>query len=223
MTDQHRATPEQMTTPTTVEELLDYWPGNMPFKGRLVSEDGCMCAQGQALHFIGGLTVEELRHVDQAAADKRVAELFGISRAHSVLLRIINDSRQGAPSSVICNPEQILGDQAQVVLAFWRHLDHMTPAAGAAAWEEPWEAAGEAAWEAAGAAAGAGEAAGAAAREAARAAAGAAAGAAAWATNEIQGAAVMRAKGLPFFFLPLFGFADPEAVMAADSNLSRTA
>ena len=40
MTDQHRATPEQMTTPTTVEELLDYWPGNMPFKGSLVSEDG---------------------------------------------------------------------------------------------------------------------------------------------------------------------------------------
>jgi hypothetical protein len=220
-----------MTTPTTVEELLDYWPGNMPFKGRLVSEDGCMCAQGQALHFIGGLTVEELRHVDQAAADKRVAELFGISRAHSVLLRIINDSRQGAPSSVICNPEQILGDQAQVVLAFWRHLDHMTPAAGAAAWEEPWEAAGEAAWEAAGAAAGAGEAAGAAAREAAWKAAWEAAGAAAreaaweaagaaareaaWASNEIQGAAVMRKRNQPFFFLPLFGFANPEAVIKA--------
>jgi hypothetical protein len=28
----------------------------------------------------------------------------------------------------------------------------------------------------------------------------------------------MRAKGLPFFFLPLFGFADPEAVLAADKN-----
>ena len=225
MTDQHRATPEQMTTPTTVEELLDYWPGNMPFKGRLVSEDGCMCAQGQALHFIGGLTVEELRHVDQAAADKRVAELFGISRAHSVLLRIINDKQQGAPSSVIRNPEQILGDQAQVVLAFWRHLDHMTPAAWAAAGEAAWAAAGEAAGAAAWA--GAGEAAGEAARAAAWAAAwagagaaawaaaGAAARAAAWASNEIQGAAVMRAKNQPFFFLPLFGFVDPESIISS--------
>jgi hypothetical protein len=231
-----------MTTPTTVEELLDYWPGNMPFKGSLVSEDGsCMCAQGQALHFIGGLTVEELRHVDQAAADKRVAELLGISRAHSVLLRIINDNQQGAPSSVIRNPEQVLGDQAQVVLAFWRHLDHMTlsggeaawaaakaaareaarEAAGEAAWAAAWAAAGEAAWAAAGEAAW--EAAGAAAGAAAWEAAGAAAGAAAWeaaraaagASNEIQGAAVMRKRNQPFFFLPLFGFANPEAVIKA--------
>jgi hypothetical protein len=223
-----------MTTPTTVEELLDYWPGNIPFKGSLVSDDGsCMCAQGQALHFIGGLTVEELRHVDQAAADKRVAELFGISRAHSVLLRIINDKQQGAPSSVIRNPEQILGDQAQVVLAFWRHLDHMTPAAWAAAGEAAWAAAGEAAGAAAWA--GAGEAAGEAARAAAWAAAWAGAGAAAWAaagagawaaawvaareaawaSNEIQGAAVMRKRNQPFFFLPLFGFANPEAVIKA--------
>jgi hypothetical protein len=253
-------------TPKTVDELLDYWPGNIPFKGDLVSEDGsCMCAQGQALHFLDGVTSAALRHYTQTTADKRVAELFGISRAHSVLLRIVNDRQDGAPTSVIRNPQQVLGDQAQCVLAFWRHLDRMTAAAweaageaageearaaagaaaGEAAWEAAWEAAGEAAraaagaaagetaWEAAGAAAReaagaaagetAWEAAGAAAREAARAAAGAAAGAAAWATNEIQGAAVMRAKGLPFFFLPLFGFADPEAVMAADSNLSRTA
>jgi hypothetical protein len=27
----------------------------------------------------------------------------------------------------------------------------------------------------------------------------------------------MRAKGLPFFFLPLFGFSDPEAVIAASA------
>jgi hypothetical protein len=40
----------------------------------------------------------------------------------------------------------------------------------------------------------------------------------AWATNEIQGAKAMRAKGLPFSFLPLFGFADPEAVLAADKT-----
>ena len=281
------------TTPTTVEELLDYWPGNIPFKGSLVSEDGsCMCAQGQALHFLDKLSPNDLRSIDQANADKRVAELFGISRAHSVLLRIVNDRQNGAPTSVIRNPEQVLGDQAQVVLAFWRHLDQMDPAdwvavraaAGAAAREADGAAAGEAAGEAAGAAAGevdwegdwevdwaadwaaamaaaeaaaraavrAGEAAGAAAgeaaraaaraaareaaraaamaaagevdwaavRAAARAAAGAAVRAAAWASSEIQGAAVMRANNHPFFFLPFFGFADPEAVMAADREQS---
>ena len=117
-------------TPSTVDELLDYWPGNMPFKGSLVSNDGsCMCAQGQALHFLSGMTVDELRKIDQAAADREVAKLFGISEAHSVLLRIVNDRQEGAPSSVIRSPEQVLGDQAHVVLAFWRHLDRMTPAA----------------------------------------------------------------------------------------------
>ena len=206
-----------MTNPTTVEELLAYWPGNIPFKGSLVSEDGsCMCAQGQALHFLDNYNSSDLRNIDQATADKRVAELFGISRSHSVLLRTVNDRQDGAPSSVIRNPEQVLGDQAHVVLAFWRHLDRMTAkdwaaaraAAGAAAGAAAWAAAWDAAWDAA--------------RDAARAAAGdaaqAAARTAAWATNEIQGGAVMRAKGLPFFFLPLFGFADPEAVIAADSK-----
>ena len=50
--------------------------------------------------------------------------------------------------------------------------------------------------------------------DAARAAAWAAARAAARATNEIQGASVMRAKGRPFYFLPMFGFANPEAIPA---------
>jgi hypothetical protein len=246
-----------ITTPTTVEELLDYWPGNIPFKGKLVSDDGsCMCAQGQALHFLGNLTVNELRNIDQATADRQVAKLFDISIAHSVLLRQVNDRQKGAPSNVIRNPEQVLGDQAQIILAFWRHLDCMTPAAkaaaGAAAWAAAkaaaveaaraaaWAAARAAAVEAAKAAAGASaraaalaaavEAARASARAAARAAAveaawasagasaRAAAGEAAWAavgaSNEIQGAAVMRANGLPFFFLPLFGFSNPEAVIS---------
>jgi hypothetical protein len=201
------------------------------------------------LHFLDGLTVDQLRDIEQVEADKRVSKLFGISRAHSVLLRIINDGRLGAPTCVIRNPEQVLGDQAQVVLAFWRHLDCMTPEARAeareaakeAAWEAAWEAAGEAAWAAAWAAAeaaaweaaweAAGEAAGEAAREAAweaawaaareaagaaaEAAARAAAEAAAWASNEIQGAAVMRAKNQPFFFLPLFGFVDPESIISS--------
>jgi hypothetical protein len=212
-----------MANPTTVEELLDYWPGNIPFKGSLVSDDGsCMCAQGQALHFLDKYNSSDLRYIDQATADKRVAELFGISRSHSVLLRIVNDRQDGAPSNVIRNPEQVLGDQAHVVLAFWRNLDRMTAndwdaawdAAWAAAWAAARDAALAAAWDAARAAAW--DAAWDAGRDAAWAASWDAARAAAWATNEIQGAAVMRAKGLPFFFLPLFGFADPEAVLAAD-------
>ena len=202
-------------TPTTVEELLAYWPGNIPFKGSLVSADGsCMCAQGQVLHFLDNVSPTDLSNYEQKRADKRVSELLGISRAHAILLRIVNDSQEGAPSSVIRNPERVLGDQAQIVLAFWRHLDCMS--------SKDWDAA---AWAAARAAA---DAAGAAARAAAGdaaawAAAGDAAewdvaGAAAGASGEIQGAAVMRAKGQSFFFLPLFGFSNPEAVIAADSN-----
>ena len=137
-----------MANPSTVEELLDYWPGNIPFKGSLVSDDGsCMCAQGQALHFLDKYNSSDLRNIDQATADKRVAKLFGISRSHSVLLRIVNDKQDGAPSSVIRNPEQVLGDQAHVVLAFWRHLDRMTTKDWAAARD----AARAAAWGAAGA------------------------------------------------------------------------
>ena len=106
----------------TVDELLDYWPGNIPFKGSLVSDDGsCMCAQGQALHLLGGMSVADLRKINQAEADKRVAKLMGISRAHAVLLRNVNDGRPGAPSVVIRDPAAVLGDQAHIVLAFWRH------------------------------------------------------------------------------------------------------
>lgn len=193
-----------ITKPATIDELLDYWPGNIPFKKKLVNDDGsCMCAQGQALHFLGGLTVDELRNIDQRDVDLRVAKLFGISLAHSILLRNINDTQDGAPTCVIRNPEQVLGDQAQTVLAFWRHLDRMTPADKEAVREAAravslsWEAAGEAARALAGAAAGA------AAREAAG------------ATNEIQGAAVIRANNQPFAFLPLFGFSDPESVITS--------
>jgi hypothetical protein len=209
-----------ITKPATIDELLDYWQGNIPFKKKLVNDDGSlMCAQIQALHFLGGLTVDELRNIDQRDVDLRVAKLFGISLAHSILLRNINDTQDGAPTCVIRNPEQVLGDQAQTVLAFWRHLDRMTPAdkeavreaarAVSLSWESAvslsWATVGEAVWEAAPAVALAlaGEAAGAAAREAAG------------ATSEIQSAAVIRANNQPFAFLPLFGFSDPESVITS--------
>jgi hypothetical protein len=215
-----------ITKPATIEELLDYWPGNIPFKKKLVNDDGtCMDAQGQALHFLGGLTVDELRDINQRDADLQVAKLFGISLAHSILLRNINDNREGAPSCVIRNPEQVLGYQAQTVLAFWRHLDRMTPAAWEAVREAAeavslsWAAAGSAAWQVVGAAAWE------AAREAVRAAVGATVGSAAgdvslpWtaagATHEIQGASFIRANNQPFVFLPLFRFSNPESVIAS--------
>jgi hypothetical protein len=114
------------------------------------------------------------------------------------------------------------GPETATVEAFIQHLKAMTP--------EQWAAAGDAAGDAAGAAAGvaarvaawaaagvaARAAAGVAARVAAWAAAGVAARAAAWvaarAADEIQGAALMRERRRPFFFLPMFGFNSPEDI-----------
>ena len=176
-------------TPTTVEGLLDWWPGNIPFKGSLISDDGCMCAQGQVLHLIGGMSPDELRQVEQSEADRKTAEIMGISRAHAVLLRLVNDSQPGAPTCVIREPEKVIGSEAQRVLAFWRHLDRMTEddwrtvcAARIAAEDAAEDAAGGAAWGAAGA------------------------------TMEIMGASVMRERGQAFFFLPMFGFSCPERI-----------
>lgn len=187
-----------------IETLVAKWaePDGIPYKGELISEDGCMCAQGQALHYIGGWTDERLRSADQAEADAETARLLGISRAHAALLRQVNNGQPGAPSVVLTDPAKVLGDQAHIVLAFWRHLDRMTDDQWAAARDAARDAAWDAAWDAAGAAAGD--------------AAWDAAGDAAWASNEIQGAAIMRQKGQPFYFLPLFGFADPEAVLKAE-------
>jgi hypothetical protein len=103
------------------------------------------------------------------------------------------------------------GPETATVEAFIQHLKAMTPeqwraadAAGVAAVDAAWDAAGFAAVDAAG--------------FAAVDAAGFAAWAAARGANEIQGAALMRERGQPFFFLPMFGFADPEAVVSASHS-----
>lgn len=229
----------------TIEQIIARWDSGdgKPYKGELINmaayeanptDIGCMCAQGQVLHLLGGWDADKLRDIMQREADKATAKLLGISTTHAILLRQINDAVDGAPSIVLTAPEKVLGDQAHIVLAFWRHLDRMTnadwlkvaaareaareaarAAAGAAAWSAR-KAAREAAWAAAWDAEG--EAARKAAREAAREAAWDAWDAwdAEGAANEIQGAAVMRGRGRAFFFLPMFGFADPEAVLAAD-------
>jgi hypothetical protein len=173
----------------TPEFMVQRWtdPKSRPlFKGSLIDETGCKCAQGDVLS-CSGWTDEQLRAMTQDSADSEVAKILGISRAHAVLLRQVNDAKDGCPQEVLSNPEKVLGDQADKVLSFWLRLDGLT--------SEQWDAAGAAARDAAWSAAG----------DAARAAAGAA--------NEIQGAAIMREKGLPFFFLPMFGIDDP-AILA---------
>lgn len=196
---------------TAITALIARWnsPEGHPYKGKLIDiaaydadpdNIGCMCAQGQALHLIGGYEPRALAKMQQADADKTTAELLGISRVHAVLLRNTNDSIDGAPAIVLTNPELVIGDQAPTILAFWRHLDRMT--------KEQWVAARVAAWVAAWVAA----------RDAAcDAACDAAWVAARVATAEIMGASQMRAKGQAFYFLPMFGFADPEAVLAAEA------
>ena len=209
----------------TPEFMVQRWtdPKSRPlFKGSLIDETGCKCAQGDVLA-CSGWTDEQLRAMTQDSADSEVAKILGISRAHAVLLRQVNDAKDGCPQEVLSNPEKVLGDQADKVLSFWLRLDGLTSeqwdAAGAAARDAAWDAAWDAARAAAGAAArdaawyAARDAAWDAARDAAWSAAGDAARAAAGAANEIQGAAIMREKGLPFFFLPMFGIDDP-AILA---------
>ena len=218
-----------------------------PYKGTLIDyaeykpgELGCMCAQGQVLHVIAGWSIDDLRNTSQAKADLATAKALNISRAHAVLLRNINDSADGAPSIVLTDPGKVLGDQWSKLLDFWHYMDGLdddgwqkVAAARAAARAAAWAAAGAAAWDAAwdAARAAARDAAWAAARDAAWDAAGdtawAAAGDTAWAAAwdaawdaawEIQGAAILAAQGRELFFLPMFGFASPDAIPARPAD-----
>jgi hypothetical protein len=196
-----------------IQTLLAHWaePGVRLGQGYLIDASGCMCAQGYALHHCGGWEPQRLRHTSQDEADKATAELLGISRAHAVLLRIVNDAG-GSPSDVLARPDLVLGSQARAVLAFWRHLDTLTAAewdaarsaeravAGSQAWYEAGKAARNAAYSVAG-------------RDSCP-ALGIPAAVAVRATWEIQGAELLRQQGGEFYFLPMFGFANPEAVLA---------
>ena len=220
-----------------LQELLAKWDSNegRPFKGSLIdmrayeaSPDslGCMCAQGQVLHVVRKMSAQEISSIEQKKADELVMETLGISRGHAILLRLVNDKVDGAPSIVLTHPEKVLGEHAQLVLAFFKYLDSMDDAAWQkyfAAWEAAWEAARAVAVAAASAAAAAalaaaaGDAAWEAAWDAARAvawdAAWDAARAAAGAANEIQGHKVLADKGKPLFFLSLFGFQTIQALI----------
>lgn len=197
----------------TLEQMVERWsdPNARPlFRGRLIDDAGCCCAQGDVLR-LRGWSDSRLRSAEQIEADRAVAEVLGISVGQSVLLRRVNDRFGGCPQDVLSHPEKILGDQAPRVLAFWRRLDAMTPQQWAATVTTgaatvtgatsmvpdmaTWTTAMYAAMDAA-----KGAAMGATGYTSVR-----AGGIAAWATNEIQGAANLS----EFHFLPLFGIPTP--------------
>ena len=171
----------------TIVTMTARWSGlERPlFKGKLIDNDGCKCAQGDVL-FCAGYTDEQLRKMKQSKADVETARVLGISRTHAVLLRQVNDKVGGAPQLVLTNPEQIVGDKAPLLLAFWKYLDGMTDAARDAARVAARDAAWDAARDAAGDAAAAWD--------------------AAWASSEIQGMDKLEADGRQPYFLAMFGF-----------------
>ena len=130
----------------SIETMVERWSGlSRPlFKGKLIDDYGCKCAQGDVLA-CAGFTDAQLRTMAQTKADAEVARILGISQTHAVLLRNVNDTVGGAPQLVLSDPVQILGDKAPLLLAFWLHLDKMT----AAAWDAAGDAARSAAWDAA--------------------------------------------------------------------------
>ncbi|MDZ7905184.1 MAG: hypothetical protein U5N55_04975 [Cypionkella sp.] len=137
----------------THEKLLAHWRTGVgkPYKGQLIDDEaytkfpfdprdtspfdprdpsrlGCMCAQGQLLHILGGWSIDDLMTRSQDEADRATAQSFDISKAHAVLLRFINDRIDGAPEIVLTDPGKVLGDQWSKVLDFWCHLDGMSAA-----------------------------------------------------------------------------------------------
>lgn len=118
----------------TIESIVERWNSlDRPlFKEKLISPDGCKCAQGDVLS-CAGYSDKELRTMTQEKADEEVAKILGISRTHAILLRQINDSEDGCPQLVLSNPTQILGDKSHYILAFWMLLDNLSAAASAVA------------------------------------------------------------------------------------------
>jgi hypothetical protein len=209
-----------------IAQIIKHWDSGegRPYKGSLIDWSahqadpgnvGCMCAQGQVLHFVGGWDYEKLRKAQQCEADAATAELLGISRAHAILLRYVNDSTDGAPSIVLTDPGKVIGGHWGKLLDFWWMFHRYSGGQWgyvAAAWEAAGVAARVAARAAPGDAAGdpVRDTARAAARAAAWAAAGDAAGdgaggAAGGAAGEIRGYDLLIERGCKPFFLPMFG------------------
>lgn len=115
----------------TIERIVERWKGlERPlFRDCLIDANGCCCAQGDVLR-LSGYIDKQLRALTQDKADVKVANILGISRAHAILLRNVNDRIGGAPQIVLSNPEQVIGDKAPYLLALWLHLDELSAVAG---------------------------------------------------------------------------------------------
>jgi hypothetical protein len=113
------------------QDIVDFWTTTrtIPFKRKLIhrNKDGScsMCAQGQVLHR-NGYSEEELLNMSIFKADKETARILGISVAHSIFLRKINDSEAGSPQEVLSNPGKYLGPNWEKVLDFWLYLDTLS-------------------------------------------------------------------------------------------------
>ena len=180
----------------TIESMVARWAGqDRPlFKGNLIDSEGCRCAQGDVLH-CSGVSDRELKYMGPSSADRKVAEVLGISVTHSILLRLVNDKKNGCPGNVLVSPEKILGPEAKRILAFWLLLDKLENEDRDGVWGAVWDTAAASARTAS-------KAAGKAHWSAARGAAAAVSWECAAATAEIQGHSLLKS---PLFFLPLFG------------------
>jgi hypothetical protein len=129
---------------SAAQQMVSYWETerDIPFKGKLIAKDDsgnvCMCAQGQALHIVGGYTQEQLFDMNIPKADKETARILGISLTHSIFLRVINDYCEGSPQDVLSNPEKYLGPNFEQVLDFWIYLDTLS--------DEEWGEMGQRFW-----------------------------------------------------------------------------
>ena len=123
----------------TIDYMVQRWSGmERPlFKGKLIDDDGCKCAQGDVLA-CAGWTDQQLRELTQSTADLEVADILNISKAHAVWLRVVNDSVGGAPQVVLSSPEQLVGSNAPLLLAFWKHLDTLTNKQWDSVWASVW-------------------------------------------------------------------------------------
>jgi len=230
-----------MTAPQTIQEIISGWDRDdgTPYKGGKIDLDayaanpknmGCMCAQAQVLFLTREATAQEIAKMYQTHLDMLSAKKLNISRAHSILLRIVNDKPDGIPSIVLTDPGKVLGNQWNKLLDMWWLFDNYTAgewrnvidarnaardvvgvvsSARNAAREAVGEASARAAWSAAGGSArdASGGALWPAAREAAE-----------GASSEIQGHKLMVERDQKPFFLPMFGFATPADIPPRPAN-----
>lgn len=95
------------------------------FKSKLISEDGCCCAQGDILRHECGMSDPKIMIMSQFKADTEVAKALDIPLCQSVLLRMVNDQKDGCPQDVLRNPERFFGPNHAIALAFCRYIDDM--------------------------------------------------------------------------------------------------